>query len=364
MPSFYFKRLLLVFACLLFIGGPVLRAFDGPASFTINLPFQDNAATPVWLGRPIMPPTNFATLNVPIIPPDPNVSLLVTVLFQEKQGGFLRISWQGAQNTQLLSDNFYEGIAMRNQRTLLVSALTLQGPGTLNFQCGDTTLSIQRIKLEWVENQTSLVSPQVQNLLVTPASGQTQTAQSLDGQSQLAEPAAWHDEIVNVPITDTAERIEQGVEFNVQIDNVPSSSRIALKESGLAFGKHLVVWINQQRAGTITPAVPDLLDDGYLGSSSIANVYIGWREGSFSVPVALFKMGGNAVQFSIEDDIASSNGTPADSATTSPAPLAVKNVILQLDYPPTPPLSQTSLAPTGPVTLPTIPATPTEANTP
>ena len=349
------------------IGSPALLALDGPASFTFNLPFQANAATPTWMGHPVSPSTSFATLSIPIAPPDANASLVVTVLFKEKQGGFLRITWQGSQSAEVLSDNFYEGIAMSNQRTLLVPAQTLQGAGTLNFQCGDTTLGIQRIRLEWVENRTSLVSPEVQDLLVTPASGVTQGAQILDGQPQMVDPAAWRDEIVNVPITDAPERIEQGVEFNVQIDSLPGSGRLALKESGLAFGKHLVVWVNQQRAGTITPNVPDLRDDGYLGGA-IANIYVGWREGSFSLPVSLLKVGTNAVQFSAEDDVPPANATSASTPVTAAPPLALKNVALQLDYPPATPQPQTSAdtssAPTGPVAPTDTPGQISETNTP
>jgi len=352
---------------LLLIGGPALRALDGPASFAFNLPFQANAATPSWMGHPVSPSTSFATLSIPIAPPDPNASLLVTVLFQEKQGGFLRITWQGSQSAEVLSDNFYEGIAMGNQRTLLVSAQTLQGAGTLSFQCGDTALGIQRIKLEWVENQTSLVSPDVQDTLVTPASGVTQGAQNFDGQPKLGDPAAWRDEIVNVPLTDAPERVEQGFEFNVQIDKLPGSGRLALKESGLAFGKHIVVWINQQRAGTISPNVPDLVDDGYLGGA-IANIYVGWREGSFFVPVSLLKVGSNAMQFSAEDDAPITSETATGAPNASPQPLALKKVTLQLDYPPAtpqPPTSAaTSSAPTGPVAPTDIPGQISETNSP
>ena len=90
---------------------------------------------------------------MPILTPDPDASLLVTVYFQEKQGGFLRIIWTGTQGAQLLSDNFYENIAMNNQRSLLISPATLVGDGVLSFQCGDTDLGIQRIKTGMAREQ-------------------------------------------------------------------------------------------------------------------------------------------------------------------------------------------------------------------
>lgn len=312
---------------------PLLKAWDGPTSFTIDLPCAANLATPLWLGHPIAPTTAFATLDLPLLPPDPNASLLVTVYFQEKEGGFLRINWEGAGGAQSLSDNFYEGIGMSNQRGLLVSAQTMQGQGTLHFQCGDGTLGIQRIKLEWLDNQTGLVSPKIEDVLVTPDTGLTQPAQNLDGQLKQADTPAWIDQLVNVPIASLPERIEQGVEFNVQLDHAPDSARLALKEDGLPWGKHLVVWINQQRAGTITPTVPDLADEGYLAGPNAPASYVGWREGSLYVPVSFLKVGVNAVQFSVDDDASLTNGN-ANAILTAP-PLAVKNVLFQLSYPST-----------------------------
>ena len=77
---------------------------------------------------------------------------------------------------------------------------------------------------------------------------------------------------------------------------------MALKETGLSLGQHLVVWINEQRAGTITPAVPGLTDCGFFTDPSSATTYVGWRDGSFYVPVSLLKDGVNTIQFSPEDD--------------------------------------------------------------
>jgi hypothetical protein len=359
-------RILIWAGCLsLFAAAPLLRAQDDPTSFVVNLPLQPGQATPSWLGQPETPPTDFARLDLPILAPNPNASLLVTVFFQEKEGGFLRISWQGTQGGQLLSDNFYEGIGMSNQRSLLISPQTLAGDGTLSFQCGDTSLSIQRVKLEWLENKDSLVSPLMKDLLVTSGTGTTQPAQNLNGQPQQAGTGTWQGQIVTVPLTTLPERIEQGVEFSVQLDHVPAAARLALKEAGLPWGKRLVVWINQQRAGTITPQVPDLLDDGFPADA--ATPYVGWRDGSFYAPVPLLKPGPNTLQFSVEDEIPPS-GASADSPTGTDAPLAIKDLTLQLNYPPSPPTTDAAVPPapatsTPDATDPVTPA-PTSSSTP
>jgi len=346
-----------------------VNASDLPASVILDFPIPANQVLPAWLGQPETPPTTFATLNLPILTPDTTASLLVTVYFQEKQGGFMRISWQGTQGAEVLSDNFYDGIGMANQRSLLISPATLVGDGILTFQCGDSTLDIQRIKLEWLESRNGLVSPEVRDLLVTPATGPTQLAQSLNGQANPTGPGAWQDQIVTIPITDQALRIEQGVEFSVQLDNVPGSARLALKEAGLPLGKHLVVWINQQRAGTITPAVPDLLDDGFLTDGNASTSYVGWRDGSFYVPVSLLKAGINTVQFSGEADAASTPGNANASDTGLDQPLAVKALVLQINYPPAPattgvPQPQPSPPPANSIPPPESPSTPSETTTP
>jgi hypothetical protein len=342
------------------------RAVDLPPPLTLDLPVAANLALPTWLGKPEIPATTFATLDLPILTPDTTASLLVTVYFQEKQGGFMRITWQGTQGAQVLADNFYENIGMANQRSLLISPSTLIGDGTLIFQCGDATLGIQRVKLEWLQNKDGLVSPQIQEVVVTTASGQTQLGRSLSGQATPTEPGAWQDQVVTVPMTDSAQRIEEGVDFSIDLDQVPTSARVALQESGLALGQHLIVWINGERAGTITPAVPDLLDGGFLADEASATAtYIGWRDASFYVPVKLLKEGVNTVQFSGEDDLAPASGTTGATDSGLSSPVAIKAFVLQLNY--APPsgqpaflLPQLSLTPTGPIT----PADPTPTPSP
>jgi hypothetical protein len=133
-------------------------------------------------------------------------------------------------------------------------------------------------------------------------------------------------------------------------------------------GKHLVAWINQQRAGTITPVVPDLLDSGFLTDENASISYIGWRDGSFYVPIALLKAGINTVQFSMEDDATSTPGNAGASDTEQGPPLAVKAMILQLNYLPAPAKTsalQPQLSmPTSPIPLTETPPTPSQPATP
>jgi hypothetical protein len=354
---------------LLFLGAPLcLRALDGPANFTLDLPFGANEATPAWLGHPVTPPGTFATLDLPVTPPDATASLLVTVFYQEQNGGFLRIGWQGsavappgnagelpgpgeAASSSVLCDNFYEGIGMSNQRSLLIPPDAMKQPGALTFQTGAATLGISRIKLEWLETSTGLSSPAITDLLVTPADGKTRPASELNGQPPLANDPAWHDRIVDVTVTDVPLRVEQGVDFTVQMDSVPTLARLALKEGGLPWGQHLVVWVNGKRSGVILPVVPQLGDGGY--PSVAGTPYVGWRDGTYLVPLHDLAAGNNTLQFSAEpDDVPA---TPPDPQA-APAPLAVKDVLLQLEYPATA-TAAAAAVPVSPVPL-TTPAPP------
>ncbi|MCE0523463.1 MAG: hypothetical protein LV480_11200 [Methylacidiphilales bacterium] len=350
---------------LLFLVGSV-RAADLPDPVILDIPLAANQVLPSWLGAPEMPQASFATLNLPILTPDTDASLLVTVYFQEKQDGFMRIIWKGTQDAQILSDNFYENIGMANQRSLLISPATLVGDGILIFQCGDSNLGIKRIKFEWLQNRNGLVSPTVRDLLVTPSTGPTQLSLTLNGQANPTEPGAWENQLISVPLTDQALRVEQGIEFDVDLDLAPGSARLTFDEAGLSLGKHLVVWVNQQRAGTITPVVPDLQDGGFLPDENAKTGYQGWRNGSFYVPVALLKAGINAVQFSREDDAAAPGSAVAPDTGASP-PMAIKNLVLQLNYQ-TPPAgtnaAQSPSTPTGPVPPTESSSTPPETTTP
>ncbi len=347
-----FSLLLATAGGLALLSAPI-RAQDAPTSFSMELPFQANAATPFWLGHPATPTGELPTLDLPLQPPDATSALLVTVYFQEKDGGFLRIVWNGPDGAQTLSRNFYEGIDMSNQRSLLISPETLAGGGTLELQSGDATLGVERIRFQWLQTHQDLAAPDIDETLVIPAPGATLLAHTLDGQPPQDEGQTWQGQLVDLPLTDTPQRIEQGVEFDVDVDHAPIGGRIVLKENGLPWGQHLVVWVNRRRVGTITPVVPNMADTGFPRDATSAAIYVGWREGSAFVPVSFLLAGENTLQFSAEDD---SGSGPASAANANPLPLAVKDVVLQLSYPDagdTPPTPVSSDSSSSPTTIPT-----------
>ena len=355
------KSLWLALLALVWALGSALHASELSNTYTLTLPVQANLATPAWLGHPETPAGTFASLDLPLTAPESGDSLLVTIFFQEKEGGFLRLSWKDAAGEeQVLSSNFYEGVGMDNQRTLLVPASVISGPGTLTLQCGDTSLDVEKIHLEWLEDRTALVSPEQADQEVVSRLGKATGASALDGQAPAADSASLEGSLVTVPLTLNPQRIEQGVQFNLQIDGVPQAARISFTESGLAWDQHLVLWINQQRAGTITPSVPDLRDPGF--SVGTTATYVGWRDGSIYVPTSLLKTGLNSVQLSTENNDPAASDSITENADLS-QPLAVNHMVAQFDYtqaasdagPPsttTPAATPTAATPTG-----TLPAT-------
>jgi hypothetical protein len=320
-------------ALFLSAAGLALRADELPPALTLNIPIPANLATPAWLGHPDSPANEtLATLELPITPPDSSAALLVTVYFTESDNAFLRINWSSGTGAVMLASNFYENIGMANSRSLLIAPSTLGTGGTLVLQSNATALGVQRIKLEWLESRQDLVAPKTSAMLVTPSDGKTVPAETLDGQPAAQESGAWDGDVVTVPISTDATRIEQGVEFSVDLDKVPTTARLALKETGLPLTQHFVVWINQARAGTITPAVPGLSDGGFFTDTASATSYVGWRDGSFYLPVSLLKEGVNTLQFSTENESAAGTAQANANVNASATPLAVKGLTLQMNY--------------------------------
>ena len=115
-------------------------------------------------------------------------------------------------------------------------------------------------------------------------------------------------------------------------------------------------------------AQTDLLDDGFLTGENASTSYVGWRNGSFYVPVSLLKAGVNTVQFSEEDDAALTLGTDSASDAGVAPPLAIKAMVMQLNYlsaQASTGISQPQLSmPAGPVPPPESSTTPSETNAP
>lgn len=293
--------------------------FSGVTSFT---PTQDTGNLSPWL-RQLPPDPNriLGEARFEIIPPAGNSDLLATVSFNEVPGGFLKIFWITADGSRTLSDNFYEGIDMANRRSLLISQLAPGVKGTLVFQTSQENLGISRIHWEWLKPQILSASENGLNIAVLTSLGTALEEKSVSGDPAPAPTDRWKGSVITAPLLEKAERIEQGVEFEVELEDAPLAVRLEGQMAGLPLDKHLTVWVNGRPLAPAAPEAPDLSDSGYETDISGKTVYIGWRKVQVLIPETWLQKGMNKLQFSWGDE------------SPDPHPVAAKDLNLQLRFP-------------------------------
>jgi hypothetical protein len=255
------------------------------------------------------------------IPAAPGKSgLLVSLVFEEPEGGFLRVYWRSGEDSQTISDNLYEGIGLPNQRSLLIPQELLEKGGTVTFQSSGSQLGIHQISWEWLE-PTVMLSSGGTELRLLDSHGLLLREEEVNGEPTRAEIENWEKNIVTASLLDQPERIEQGTEFSVELTSVPSLARLEGKISGLELNEPLILWVNGKKAGWILPETPDLRDAGYQTQSKSRATFAGWRKAAIIVGTDFLQTGINTLQFSTDR-------TAGEDLT----PLALKDLKLQLDY--------------------------------
>lgn len=301
----------------------LVRAEDAGQGFTFDFaPGAPAQALPAWMtGEPVAAPAAHATISFPITPPAGDSDLAVTFYFTETAGGFLRVYWAGTKESAMLSGNLYEGIAMANQRTLLIKRSTLSSPGTLNIQSSGPALNLLRIHWEWVEAGDVSVAGAAKDSALIDAAGGVLAEGEVNGAPALPKPDRIAGPVVTAPLTDKPERIEAGMVFVGTLEQAPRYARLEVKMAGVRVGKTVKLSINNTPAGEVALETPGLEDPGYQPATAdgAAPEYIGWRKGSVYVQPGLLKAGDNQFQFTVQD-------------ATAATPLAVKDLILQLKY--------------------------------
>lgn len=300
------------------------QAGESERGFTLDLARSDKTQDlPVWMtGSPLASPADHATIGFTISPPPGNSDLAVTFYFQETEGGFLRVYWDGTQTNEMLSDNLFEGIAMPNQRTLLIKRETLSSPGTLSVQSSEPALNVSRIHWEWVDPTTVDLAKGAEPTALVDANGRIFKETEINGAPSVPPPDRLRQSIVTAELTQKPERIESGVEFVATLQAVPEFARLEVRISGAALDKAVQLFVNGKLTGEVALEIPDLSDPGYQTGSDGAAFYVGWRKGVVYVPVGQLATGENRFQFGIKDG----------AAAAAAPPLAVKNLILQLKY--------------------------------
>jgi hypothetical protein len=324
--SMSFSRTLLG---LVLLGLSTLVATAGN-TFVLNIP--NTADLPAWLqikNNEQSAELDFSTLDFTLTPPDTTADLAVTFYFTETEGGALRVFWQGdGKKAETLSDNLYEGVAMANQRTLLISKTTIGSGGTLTVQVTNSAVAVTRIEWSWVTPTTVVTADKAATPSLFRIGNQSLQAADVSGDAPAATPAdKVRGNVVSAIIHQNPIRIDEATDFIATLEATPRYGRIEVQLLGVPLNRNIAVWINNIPVNQLSLDTPDLNSSGYTLTSTrdgspAQPVYTGWRKGSILLPSNILQAGENHFRFVwIEND-----------STAASVPLALKNFNIQLNY--------------------------------
>ncbi|MBU3664777.1 MAG: hypothetical protein FGM15_02695 [Chthoniobacterales bacterium] len=307
----------------------VLGAFAARAGddmvFTADLPFDASQALPVWMhGPPVSAPGAGARVAFRLSPPADR-DLLVHFVFDETEGGGLRVEWlrDGSGTPEVISENLGEGLGVPNQRPLLISASRLGGNGTLLLQ-GGANLNVNRVKFEWVSERTMLASTTCYVPVVVTASRLTLAEADVDGGPRRALQDEWRDRVVRAALTEGAELLTPSLELVSTLEQAPTKARLEASFAGVFFDQEVWLLINNQEVGPMAIDVPTLEDPGHLPGPDQRGVFAGWRKASIHIPAELLLPGENSVLLELRSPVNSNYRNRT----------FVRDAVLELSYPP------------------------------
>jgi hypothetical protein len=269
--------------------------------------------------RPLASPSEHAQLSLPIAPIAEDDDLALTVVFNDSVGGFLSVFWEGADGQrEMLAANLFENIGLPNQRTLLINRPTMGGPGRLILQSSESVLNVIRVRLDWVRPGVIRLPDNQPNGALVTSSGKIMAPEEVDGTPLTPIADTWEGVILTTSVTDRAERLDGGIDFQVDVSHPVARARVEVMVNGLALNQNLDLWLNGVRVGSLAMDVPDLTDPGF--SNQLANSddqsFSGWRRGVLYLPGNRLTTGNNHFQFQ------------GPSAT----PLAIRDFLIQVNY--------------------------------
>jgi hypothetical protein len=314
---------------------------DGQAVFTADLPFDASQPLPAWMhGPPVSAPGQGARVAFHLSPPA-GKDLLVHFVFDETEGGGLRVEWQrdGQSAPELLAENLGESLGVPNQRPLLISASRMGGNGTLLMQ-GGSNLNVNRVKFEWVSERTMLASATRYVPVVVTASRLTLAEADVDGGPRLALQDEWRDRVVRAALTEGSELLTPSLELVAQLQQAPQQARLEASFAGVYLDQEVWLVVNGQEIGPVAVDVPTLEDPGHLGTPGREVVFAGWRRGSVHIPADVMLPGENSLLLELR--------SPLNSQYRNRT--FVRDAVLELSYPP--PVREPDLS----LPLPDLPA--------
>jgi len=258
-------------------------------------------APPAWFG-PVQTAAgaNMTVWRAPIRPPPGQSRLAVTLVFEETQGGFARLIWQGPGRAVTICGNLYEGAAPLHARTLLLDRETLGGPGQLTLEATGTRPVLARAELSWVEPLVLAASGWTPPGLYLAPSGKLFPADELHGQGRRAPQDEPKGRIMDAVLDAGPVKVrpESPVRFVAPMAAVPSHARLEAQVAGLGPGEEPGLWINGRPLPAVAVELPELDDPGYrwlAGGAGLA--YGGWRTVAAHVPPGWLVAGENQLDW-------------------------------------------------------------------
>lgn len=252
---------------------------------------------PSWFG-PVQTAAgaSMTVWRAPIRPPAGQSRLAVTLVFDETQGGFARLIWQGPARAVTVCGNLYEGAAPLHARTLLLDRETLAGPGQLILEATGTRPVLARAELSWVEPLVLAASGWTPPGLYLSPTGRVYPGDELHGQGPRAPLDEQRGRIIDAVLDAGPVKIRPNlpVRFVAPISTAPSHARLEAQVAGLAPGEEPSLWINGRPAVAVAVDLPALDDAGYRwlpGGSGPS--YGGWRKVTAHVPPSWLAAGEN-----------------------------------------------------------------------
>jgi hypothetical protein len=295
--------------------------------FTADLPFDAAQDLPAWMhGPPMMAPGSGDRVAFRLSPPADR-DLLVHLVFDETEGGGLRVEWQrdGQSITEVVADNLGEGLGVPNQRRLLISASRLGGNGTLILQ-GGSSLTVNRVRFEWVAERTMLASAMRYVPVVVTASRLTLAEADVDGGPRPLLQDEWRERVVRAALTEGAELLTPSLELVPALEQIPIGARFEASVAGVYLDQEVWLVVNNHEVGPLAIEVPTLEDPGHLGVPGREVEFAGWRRASAHIPSALLMPGENSILLELRSPL------NADYRNRT----FVREAVLELSYPPPP----------------------------
>jgi hypothetical protein len=294
------------------------------AVFTADLPFDAAQRLPAWMhGPPVSAPGQGARVAFHLSPPA-GKDLLVHFVFDETEGGGLRVEWlrDGSSTPELLAENLGESLGVPNQRYLLISASRMGGNGSLLLQ-GGANLNVNRVKFEWVSERTMLSTSARYVPVVVTASRLTLAEADVDGGPRPVLQDEWRDRVVRAALTEGAELLTPSLELLAELEQAPLQARLEASFSGVFLDQEVWLVVNGQEIGPVAIDVPTLEDPGHLGLPGRELVFAGWRRASAHIPPDLMLPGENSLLLELRSPL------NADYRNRT----FVRDAVLELSYP-------------------------------